>query len=584
MMPFIQPTPTARTIFFVLSDIILSLFTLLLAYKLRFNFRVEDAYMDKFWIMYAILVAIKIGVMWTVRIYQIPWRFFSLADVKRIVVSQLVSYGIFLSVLYMFSEEFLPFPRSILIIDFLLSILFIGGFRMSKRLLKEGRSVHEGPKTILIGLSPISQAMFKESYDFRIVAIVDDSPMVKNTYVMNRKVHPLEAIETLSQNREATTAIIGKQIDPIEQQKIYKRLNEIGIHDIYILGIENQADQLRKVTLEELLARNPHDLDKKLIKSFVANKNILITGAGGSIGSEIANQCHNLGASSLTLVDNSEYNLYQIGEQIPDASLKLVDISNKEQIVKVMMESKPDIVIHAAAYKHVPICEDNQEMAIKNNIIGSMNVIDAAIVNSAQKVVIISTDKAVRPTNIMGATKRVVELYAQNVDSKNTEVVAVRFGNVLGSSGSVIPKFREQIEQGGPITVTHPDITRYFMLIPEACELVLQAASVAKGGELFILDMGEPIKIADLARQMIKLSGKDGQVDIKFTGLRPGEKLYEELLLDDSERKTKYSSIFIAHPTKYDISQLVNDISLLLECEDKVAGLQAIVPEFTRKN
>ncbi|HHE05590.1 MAG TPA: NAD-dependent epimerase/dehydratase family protein, partial [Epsilonproteobacteria bacterium] len=249
----------------------------------------------------------------------------------------------------------------------------------------------------------------------------------------------------------------------------------------------------------------------------------------------------------------------------------------------------PDIVIHAAAYKHVPVCENKQETAVYNNVYGSKNVIDTSIKYAVEKVVLISTDKAVRPTNVMGATKRVTELYAQNIIStsntqnKKTEIVAVRFGNVLGSSGSVIPKFKAQIEAGEAVTVTHPEITRYFMLIPEACQLVLQTAAIAKGGELFILDMGEPIKIVDLAKQMIRLYGKEDEIEIIFTGLRPGEKLYEELLLDESEQKTKYSSIFIGKPTPYDITQLTHDIEVLLESEDKVAALQKIVPEFTRK-
>ena len=240
-------------------------------------------------------------------------------------------------------------------------------------------------------------------------------------------------------------------------------------------------------------------------------------------------------------------------------------------------------MIHAAAYKHVPICEENKAMAVWNNIQGTKNVIDISIQKKVAKVVIISTDKAVRPTNVMGATKRVTELYANNVISKSTEIVAVRFGNVLGSSGSVIPKFKQQIEDGKSVTVTHPDITRYFMLIPEACQLVLQTASIAKGGELFILDMGEPIKIAELAKNMIKLYGKEDEIDIEFTGLRAGEKLYEELLLDESEKKTQYSSIFIAKPTKYDIRRLNRDIANLMKSKDKVKALQKIVPEFVRK-
>jgi UDP-N-acetyl-D-glucosamine 4,6-dehydratase len=231
----------------------------------------------------------------------------------------------------------------------------------------------------------------------------------------------------------------------------------------------------------------------------------------------------------------------------------------------------------------VPICEANIHSAIKNNIIGSKNVIDLSIKYKVPKIVIISTDKAVRPTNVMGATKRVVELYAQNVPSGDSEIVAVRFGNVLGSSGSVVPKFKEQILSGGPVTVTHPEITRYFMLIPEACLLVLQAASIAKGGELFVLDMGKPVKIVDLAKQMIRLYGKENEVEIEFVGLREGEKLYEELLLDESDKETKYSSIFIAKPTRYDYPQLLHDIGLLLQNDNYIEILKKIVPEFTHK-
>ena len=341
---------------------------------------------------------------------------------------------------------------------------------------------------------------------------------------------------------------------------------------------------LKIFLLKDLLARHPKDLDLERITSFIKNKSVLITGAGGSIGSEISRQCRKFGASRLILLDNSEYNLYQIGEQIEDATLKLVSVTDKERLDQLIAEVQPDIVIHAAAYKHVPICEENRDVAVFNNVLGTKNVIDLSIKHRVQKLVIISTDKAVRPTNVMGATKRVTELYAGNVDAKDTEIVAVRFGNVLGSSGSVIPKFKQQIESGGPITVTHPEITRYFMLIPEACQLVLQTAAIAKGGELFILDMGEPIKIVDLAKQMIRLYGKEDEVDVTFTGLRPGEKLYEELLHEESDEKTKYSSIFIAKPTPYDIDTLRKDIEVLLRAKNKVSALQKIVPEFTRKD
>ena len=344
------------------------------------------------------------------------------------------------------------------------------------------------------------------------------------------------------------------------------------------------SQQLETISVEDLLARHPKDLDKKQIESFIKNKTLLITGAGGSIGSEIARQCKNFNAKHIILLDHSEVNLYTITEELNGFKITSImkSVVNKSSFEEVFFKYTPDIVIHAAAYKHVPLVEDNISDGITNNIIGTKNWIDLSIKYKVEKVVLISTDKAVRPTNVMGTTKRICELYAQNVNSEETEIVAVRFGNVLGSSGSVIPKFKEQLKNGGPITVTHPDITRYFMLIPEACELVLQAGSIGKGGEIFILDMGEPIKIVDLAKKMIDLAGQD-DVEITFTGLRPGEKLYEELLINDSDKKTNYESITVAHPTKYDITKLTKDIEELVMADDKIKKLKEIVPEFNHQ-
>jgi len=342
------------------------------------------------------------------------------------------------------------------------------------------------------------------------------------------------------------------------------------------------SKQLKEISVSDLLARHPKDLDKEKISVFIRNKCVLVTGAGGSIGSEIVRQCVKFGAKKLVLLDHSEFNLYQIEQEVgekADIHCVMQSVVNKTQLEKTFAEHQPQIVIHAAAYKHVPLCEENVEEAILNNVVGTKNCIDVAIEHHVEKFVLISTDKAVRPTNVMGTTKRICELYAQNSNGQGTEIVAVRFGNVLGSSGSVIPKFKQQIEAGGPITVTHPDITRYFMLIPEACELVLQAGAIGKGGEIFILDMGEPIKIVDLAKKMIELSGRD-DIEIIFTGLRPGEKLYEELLIDDSDMHTEYESITVAAPTPYDLSALNEDIKTLLRTENKLEQLKKIVPEF----
>jgi FlaA1/EpsC-like NDP-sugar epimerase len=343
-------------------------------------------------------------------------------------------------------------------------------------------------------------------------------------------------------------------------------------------------NQLKDISVEDLLARHPKDLDKAKISSFIKDKVVLVTGAGGSIGSEISRQCIRFGAKKLILLDHSEYNLYAIEQELDEYNVVPVmqSVVDLDALEKTFEKHKPDIVIHAAAYKHVPLVEHNIKEGIVNNIIGTKNTIDCAIKHGVQKFVLISTDKAVRPTNVMGTTKRICELYAQNSNGNGTDIVAVRFGNVLGSSGSVIPKFKSQIAEGKNITVTHPDITRYFMLIPEACELVLQAGAIGSGGEIFILDMGEPVKIVDLARKMIELSGRN-DINIEFTGLRPGEKLYEELLIDDTDCKTDYESITVAKPTPYDIKKLNKDIDALLKSDDYIVQLQEIVPEFDHK-
>jgi UDP-N-acetyl-D-glucosamine 4,6-dehydratase len=558
---------------------------------LRFNFHVEAEFFNSFWFAYVLLVGLKIGTLLFYKSYFVVWRFFSFADAKNIIKAHIVAYGIFALILLLNKDLFSPFPRSVIIIDFFLSLFAIGSLRVLKRLLMEGHH-HPGMKpTLIIGVNNSTPAIIKSAMDGEIpyypVAIVALEAGKKhvNGYINNLKIFDFTMLEKEIGEKEIKAAIIARKLSQEELKRIVDHLNSLGIAEIkQVKFLGSQYEKLEDLSIEDLLARHPQDLDETRIASFVKGKRIMITGAGGSIGSEIARQCKAYGASHLTLVDNGEYNLYRIGEDIPDARLSLTSVTEKSALSRLFSSEKPQIVIHAAAYKHVPMCEENIDAVIKNNILGSKNVIDLSIENLVQKVVLISTDKAVRPTNVMGATKRVTELYASNVDARKTEIVAVRFGNVLGSSGSVIPKFKRQIEEGGPVTVTHPDMTRYFMLIPEACQLVLQAAAIARGGELFVLDMGKPVRIVDLAEQMIRLYGKAGEVEIVYTGLRPGEKLYEELLLDEDDQPTGYRSIFVAKPTHYDIHQLNSDMDMLLKSGDKIAALQRIVPEFIRKD
>ncbi|QOR61798.1 polysaccharide biosynthesis protein [Sulfurovum sp. ST-21] len=590
MTNWLRPTSFKRTLFFLVLDVLLSLLTLYFSYELRFNFHIPERFLGSFWLVFSVLAVLKLSSLYVFRSYSVIWRFFSFSDAKNIIKAHIAAYLFFVLIYVLFREVFNPFPRSVIIIDFFLSLIFIGTVRVAKRVWKEGRYTKKIKPTLIIGVNSktgtMIQSALKEEIDYYPVAIIsldDDSSL--HTYINNVKVYAVSDLESVIEEKKIVSAIITQTLRQKELKRLVEALNQAGINEIKqvrLLGGEHE--KLEDLSIEDLLARHPQDLDMTLISSFIRGKSILITGAGGSIGSEITKQCQHFGAKALTLVDNSEFNLYQIGEEVKSASLKLVSVTDRESLETLFQDILPDIVIHAAAYKHVPICEENQASAVFNNVLGSKNVIDVSIACGVQKVVLISTDKAVRPTNVMGATKRVTELYASNVDAEETEIVAVRFGNVLGSSGSVIPKFKQQIEKGGPVTVTHPEITRYFMLIPEACQLVLQAAAMAKGGELFILDMGEPVKIVDLARQMVRLYGKEDEVEIVFTGLRPGEKLYEELLLDESEQKTKYSSIFIARPSDYDIEQLEEDIEVLLSTENKIEILQKIVPEFVHND
>ncbi len=590
MNTFFRPTSLKRTVFFLFADLFLSLITLYGAYSLRFGLYIEKSFLASFALTYTLLIILKILALFWFKVYFVVWRFFGFSEAKNILRAHIVAYGLF-SILYvLFSDIFAPFPRSIIAIDFFLSLFMIGGLRISKRLLIQDIQSSKMKPTLIIGVSSHTSSVVRQTleneidyYPVAIVALAQGNHAI-NSYIDNLKVYSFDDLEELIKSKDIKAVVIARKLDSSELKIVVDRLNSLGISQIkqiQVLGSEDK--KLEDISIEELLARHPKDLDQECIASFVRDKNILITGAGGSIGSEISRQCNIFGANHLTLVDNSEFNLYQIGEELPNATLSLISVTDIFQLKEIIKTEKPDIVIHAAAYKHVPICESNPKSAIYNNVQGSKNIIDISIEYGVSKLVIISTDKAVRPTNIMGTTKRITELYANNVDAKNTEIVAVRFGNVLGSSGSVIPKFKQQIQNGQNITVTHPDITRYFMLISEACQLVLQTAAIAKGGELFVLDMGEPIRIVDLAKQMIRFYGKEGEIAITFSGLRAGEKLYEELLLDDSEKKTIYPSIFIAKPTYYNISQLNKDIEELFKSNDKVKALQKIVPEFTRE-
>jgi len=572
-----------RTLFFILFDVLIVCLSVFTAYLLRFDFTIDTKYMTGLYVTITTLIAIRIPLFYIFNIYNISWRHFGFKDTTRLINVVIFSTLLLLVITYILRLYDVVIPRSIIPIEFFISLFLILALRISKRLyLERYRKNALGKYAIVVAsldkANSIIRRLDSQESSYFPVAIVSD--IDDNIKLNGIKVYSYSNFKKTNIGFEAV--IIDEEIDV---QELIEKLDLPLTCDIKVsTSYSDYKNELKDVSVEDLLARHPKDLDKEKIKNFIENKIILVTGAGGSIGSEICRQCEKYGAKQLILLDHSEYNLYTITEELTNVEKVPVmqNITHRDRLEETFQKYNPDIVIHAAAYKHVPLVEANIDEAIHNNIIGTKNVIDLAIQYKVIKLVMISTDKAVRPTNVMGTTKRICELYAQNSNGLGTEIVAVRFGNVLGSSGSVIPKFKKQIEKGGPITVTHPDITRYFMLISEACELVLQAGAIGKGGEIFILDMGEPIKILDLAKKMLELSRRD-DIKIEFTGLRPGEKLYEELLIDESDMKTEYKSITVAKPTYYNLEELNFNIIELVKAKNKIDFLKKIVPEFNHQ-
>lgn len=591
----LKPTKFSRFAFFLLGDIFISILSVYIAFLLRFSGDIPNEFYKGALLSASSLTAIKICYFWFLRIYLVPWRFFGLYEARKLFYAHVMAALTFLILFFLASKIFNPFPRSVIIIDAAISFILIGGIRISKRMfLSEKKNITNNEPCIVVGATSktfhVLKGMRQKYINYYPVGVVDGRPELVGTYCENYVVRAKSEIPQMIKDSGAKTAIIALALYPDELKQLYDELFAYGLKDIKLFSLlEDESKKIRDVSIEDLLARKPKDLDTKAIENFIKDKIVLVTGAGGTIGSEICKQCLKFGAKRLIMVEHSEFNLYSINEATgADArnELKMINVVYRHELEEVFAEFHPEVVVHAAAYKHVPLCEFNPHLAVKNNVVGTKNVIDLSKKYGAKKVVLISTDKAVRPTNIMGTTKRICELYALNSNdaASDTQIVAVRFGNVLGSSGSVIPKFKRQIEANEPLTVTHPEITRYFMLVSEACQLVLQAASIAQGGELFVLDMGEPVKIADLAKRMLQLAGKE-ELGIKFVGLRPGEKLYEELLIDENDKSTKYQSIFVTHSAKYDLQELNSQIEELSECEDaQVADkLKRIVPEFSHR-
>ena len=599
----------------VLFDIIAIQLAAFLAILTRFEFRIhtiEPLFIDTL-VHYAVLNTFcSICIFAAYRMYSTLWSFASIMDFFNVVKAVLISSVFQFIGIHMLAW---PIPRSFI-------VLYIGWLgiaavfpRMMIRILRGGRRIplqtigKQAIPVMLIGAGEAGSIILQEFKNSKfvekeIVCVIDDDPKKWGTFI--------HGVPVVGGRRKITQSVVrfGIQeivlaiptLKPHERKNIINICQQTGckmstLPGIYqLINCDVKVSMLRDVQIEDLLGREAVRTDLESIMSYVKDQKVMVTGGGGSIGSELCRQIADDQPKQLIIIDNYENAAYELqmelGRKHPelDVIVLIVSVQNRRKIREIFEQYKPDLVFHAAAHKHVPLMEYSPCEAIKNNVFGTMNVASEANRSGVKRMVLISTDKAVRPTNIMGASKRICEMVIQTYNQRSkTEYVAVRFGNVLGSNGSVVPLFKQQIREGGPVTVTNPDIIRYFMTIPEAVSLVLQAGAYAQGGEIFILDMGEPVKILDLAENMIRLSGlvPGEDIEIKFTGLRPGEKLYEELLIDDDNKKeTANKRIFIGQPIKIDEAEFDEKMKKLekatfSEDENIRQVVKKLVPEYT---
>lgn len=540
-----------------------------LSFALRFNFEIPREHWALFLATYPLLIVIKMTIFFRAGQLRSAWRYFGSRDVIDLVkVSALTSLigAILIYTLWLRHG----FSRSIMISDLILTMMIVGGVRFAYRMSRELNATWKkksGIKIGIIGAGDTGEHLLRELnkhklLNYKPMAFFDDNLGKIGISISGVHVYgPLNRIKEYVDKLDIEMLFIAvPSANKTQMKRIIEICGETNCEIKTIPGIDQLIDgqvtisALRDVSIEDLLGRDPVKLDMAAISGYLAGKSVLVTGAAGSIGSEICRQVLGFNPRKLILFDQAETGIFEINNELTALNSQaeilpyVSDICDLQRIESVIREHTPQVVFHAAAYKHVPLMEFNPNEAIKNNVLGTKIVADLSATYKVERFVFISTDKAVNPKSVMGATKRLAELYLKKANSRGgLRKVIVRFGNVLDSAGSVIPIFRRQIAEGGPVTVTHPEMTRYFMTIPEATQLVLQAAAMGQGGEIFVLDMGEPVKILDLAKDMIRLSGyKPGEdIEIKFTGIRPGEKLFEELWHEDNVEPTRHKKIFI---------------------------------------
>lgn len=579
-------------------------------YWLRFNLQsIPDDFFYSAFLCLPFVIGIQVSLFWFFGLYRGVWRFSSMPDLIRI-FKAVLSGMLVIAISLFFINRLIGVPRSVIPLYMLNLLAFLCIPRFVYRFWKEkGFVEHVGQRALIVGAGSAGEMLVRDLLSnpksgYLPIIFVDDSTAKINREIRGiRVVGSVSEIPTLVKQWDIDTILIAVPSASDEQmQKIIEtcEITSIPFQTLpsvkeLLSGSVTKAN-LRNVTIEDILGRDPIELDWDEIKIFLQHKIILVTGGGGSIGSELAKQIAKIKPKKLIILDQCEFNLYKINadlnKQYPELIHQAIlgDITDAGTVNRLIRTENPDIIFHAAAYKHVPLLEDQVREAVINNFIGAKILAEAAISANVTSFILISTDKAVNPSNVMGATKRAAEILCQNLDQQgSTRFITVRFGNVLDSAGSVVPLFREQIKNGGPITVTHPEITRYFMTIPEACQLIMQSVTVGKGGEVFVLDMGKPIKITYLAEQMIRLSGKQPDKDIKieFVGLRPGEKLFEELFHSEELLiETGYEKLRLARARLYDLAAWTNQIDELIHAcqhnnEDIILEkLKKLVPEF----
>lgn len=600
-----------RKILIIILDICIINISLFYSYVLRFDNKIPPQYAAQFRETFVMVTLITITSFFIFNLYDRIWRYASINELISIVMA--TSFGTLAVLGYTFMIGN-TYPRSIYILYWLLLTVLTGGIRFIFRTynsLAPGFRKIEGYKNVLVigageaGSMVIGEFIRHPELKMKPVAIIDDDRNKHGLRIHGIRVEGgrKQIPEVVLKKNIHEIVIAMPSIDRREIKEIINICRNTGCKLKILPGVYELLDgkvsvkRLRDVKIEDLLGREPVKVNLEEISGYIKDKVVLVTGGGGSIGSELCRQIAGFGPRELLIFDINENNVYDLEFDLKTLfpNLKYTaligSIRDRGRMEYICEKYRPQVVFHAAAHKHVPLMELNATEAIKNNVFGTLNVAEVSDKYNVERFILISTDKAVNPTNIMGASKRIAEIVIQMMSMKSETIfAAVRFGNVLGSRGSVVPLFKRQIEEGGPVTVTHPDVTRYFMTIPEAVQLVIQAGALARGGEIFVLDMGEPVKIVDLARDMIRLSGLEPDVDIKieFIGLRPGEKLFEEILLnEEGVTATKYKKIFIARPTFTDVSTFEREIKNLNEIlfgsgGDLESVIKKLVPTYVK--